>query len=280
MLALDPNHPLVPQMVQYSLGDQGSRLWRDSHSAGQLAYGLWHYGQKFESESPDFSAQIQLNSQQLWQHKFAGRSDKAVSKRFPVSDLYKLADPKATVPFAFNKTGTGRLYYTATLSYAPSGAASQKARDEGIEVRREILLGDGATPAPKSLQRGEVYLVRLTVVTPKPVFQFMLQDLLPASVEIVQTGFATESSSYDRFLRKKRSESRSGYWWMARAPQYEYRDDRFLATQEYLSPGIHEFYYFARANVRGTVAHPAARAFAMYEPEVFGRTASGTARVR
>ena len=97
----------------------------------------------------------------------------------------------------------------------------------------------------------------------------------------MQTGFATESTTSDRFLRDKRETSRGNqYWWMSDWANYEYRDDRFLATQPYLSAGIHEYFYFARANLRGTVSRPSARAFAMYEPEIFGRTDSGETEVK
>ncbi|MCR9145175.1 MAG: MG2 domain-containing protein [bacterium] len=287
-IALDPNHPFVPQMVQYALGDHSSRLWGSSHSSGMLAYGLWRFSETYEKDTPNFNARIALDGNALWEKSFKGRTDSTVNRRFPLADLHKLAEPGKTVPFSFEKKGAGRLYYTATLSYAPAAATRLKARDEGIEVRREIMkLGGGPgnlreqSMNGKPLKRGDVYLVRLTVVTPKPVFQFMLQDLLPANLEAVQTGFATESSTYDRFLRKKRSNSRGNqYWWEYDWIKYEYRDDRFLATKEYLSAGIHEYYYFARANLRGQVSHPAARAFAMYEPEVFGRTDSGAAEVR
>ncbi len=286
-IALDPNHPFIPQMVQYALGDHSSRLWGSSHSAGQLAYGLWRYSKTYEKDEPSFKAVVKLADGELWNQSFSGRSDSTRNRRVPLADLQKLAPAGKVVPFAFEKNGAGRLYYTATLSYAPAAATRLKARDEGIEVRREILkLGGGPGKLKEQamkgpLKRGDVYLVRLTVVTPKPVFQFMLQDLLPSNMEAVQTGFATESSTYDRFLRKKRRDSRGNqYWWEFDWAKYEYRDDRFLATQEYLSAGIHEYFYFARANLRGEVSHPAARAFAMYEPEVFGRTDSGATEVR
>ena len=287
LLALDPNHPFVPQMIQYALGDRQARAWHDSHSAGQLAYGLWQYSRRFEKDDPNFAATVTLASSNLWQQTFKGRTETAQLKRFPAADLYAQAPPGSTVPFRFQKDGVGRLYYTATLTYAPAASARLKARDEGIEVRREVLSLTGGPGkfgeqlAGDTLKRGEIYLVRLTVVTPKPVFQFMLEDFLPSNLEAVQTGFATESTTYDRFLRDKRETSRGNqYWWMSDWANYEYRDDRFLATQPYLSAGIHEYFYFARANLRGTVSRPSARAFAIYEPEIFGRTDSGETEVK
>ena len=78
-LAVDANHPFVPQMVQYALGDRQAHAWNDSHSAGQLAYGLWKFSQRFEKDEPDFTAKIQLNGKALWEKSFEGRTDRALA---------------------------------------------------------------------------------------------------------------------------------------------------------------------------------------------------------
>src|SRR5690606_29742697 len=130
-------------------------------------------------------------------------------------------------------------------------------------------------------KRGQVYLVRLTVTNPKPRFNFLIEDPLPAAAEVVNTGFAVESAAASRFLQKKRSgASGAGYWWQGGSAKYEYRDDRVVITADYLAPGVHEYFYYMRPTVRGTAGRPAARAFPMYEPEVFGRSGADIVRIR
>jgi hypothetical protein len=55
--------------------------------------------------------------------------------------------------------------------------------------------------------------------------------------------------------------------------QVEYHDDRIYIFKEYLSPGVYEFDYYARALIPGKYLHLPAVASEMYFPENFGRTA-------
>lgn len=116
-------------------------------------------------------------------------------------------------------------------------------------------------------------LGRLLVTLPRPAYNFALSDPLPANMEAVNSSFSTESQAYSRFLQPARSGSE--WWWEDASPVQELRDDRIVYTASYLSAGVHEFFYLARATVRGVAAAPAARAWLMYEPEVFGRTEGG-----
>jgi uncharacterized protein YfaS (alpha-2-macroglobulin family) len=47
-----------------------------------------------------------------------------------------------------------------------------------------------------------------------------------------------------------------------------------------LSEGSHEFTYIARATTAGTFAAAPAHAEEMYEPEIFGRTATMTVTIK
>jgi len=119
--------------------------------------------------------------------------------------------------------------------------------------------------------------VRLLVTSPKPYYNFLLEDPLPSCAEIINFKFATESSSAnDRLIKRKHRTSD----WRSSWPVIEYRDDRFIATQEYLNPGIHEFSYAIRLTLRGKARSPAAHAFLMYEPEISGRTRAGFLEVK
>ncbi|MEL7363242.1 MAG: hypothetical protein AAFN13_14300, partial [Bacteroidota bacterium] len=68
-------------------------------------------------------------------------------------------------------------------------------------------------------------------------------------------------------------------WWGS-FNHTELRDDRVLLFADYLRRGEHTYTYLARATTPGTFVHPPAQAELMYEPEVNGRTATGTVVVR
>ena len=268
-MQLDKKSPLIPQMVQAATSGQAARYWNNSHSSGNLAYSLWQYHKLYEEKLPDYNAVIKLGSSVIASESFKGRNDLFSSRSLPVNSL---AGP-GLQDLTFGKSGTGRLYYTATLNYAP--VKMQKARDEGIEIRREkFTLSPGDVKSGKAaadLTRGAMYLYRITVSNPKPVYYFVLDSPLPSNVETVNTSFQTVGASYGRFLQQKNSSS-SGWW--NTAPVYEYRDSKVVVTQDYLEPGVHEYFYIGRAATPGNAYTPPAHAFGMYEPEIFGRTGS------
>lgn len=283
-LRLDPQHHAVPLMVRHALTDQKRNYWYDSHGAGQLAHALQGYREVFEKDAPDFTARAVLAGKDLAVEKFKGRETALRMQTFSLAKLLKENAAGETYPLRFLRDGQkGRLYYSASLNYAPAPARA-KPREEGIEIRREIralsgpesgdlAAGDKLSEFP-TLKRGELYLYRLIVTNPKPVYDVMIRDNLPSNLEVVREGFSTESAGFARFLQDARR--RSGW----QRPHYEYRDDAVLVTQEYLAPGVHEYFYLGRALVRGAAGGPAARAFAMYEPEIFGTTAAGIQNVR
>lgn len=290
-VALNPDSPLIPRIVHKIVQSQKAALWKSSHNSGLLSYALMDYRNRFEKDEPDFTASIELGDREIFTGKFKGREDQSRAGSFRLPELRSLAGENLKKSLSFIRKGEGRLYYRALLSYVPGEGADQP-RDEGIEVRREVIpLSDldrpgssmeiGVTSDKISLQRGKVYLVRLTVSTAKPIHQFALSDSLPSTTEVVQAGFATEGNSYSRILASSAKTERDDYyWWMDEPARTEYRNDRVVITKDYLSPGTQEFYYLLRPLVKGKTSWPAARGWAMYEPEVFGRSGYGSVEVR
>jgi uncharacterized protein YfaS (alpha-2-macroglobulin family) len=60
----------------------------------------------------------------------------------------------------------------------------------------------------------------------------------------------------------------------------ERHDDRVQLFATRLSEGTHEFSYVVRATTAGTFRTAPARAEEMYEPEVFGRTATAVIEIK
>lgn len=286
-LALKPDHPMLPEMIRGILDDRKYRLWDDSHSAGMLSSALMEYRDIFEKETPDFTGTVRMGDQELFREVFRKREDATRNKVIGLNELYRFAPPGSSRKFSFARKGTGRLYYRAVLRYSPS-PKFQIPRDEGIELHREIIPLDrpdadgmeiGLDKTPVRLTRGKVYLVRATVINSSPVYDFLYTDPISSGTEVVNTGFATENSSYARLLRKKASENDVPDWYYA-PERKEYRMDRYMITKNRLSPGMHEYFYLLRPLVRGKFSMPAASAHGMYEPEVFGRSGEAILEVR
>jgi uncharacterized protein YfaS (alpha-2-macroglobulin family) len=101
-------------------------------------------------------------------------------------------------------------------------------------------------------------------------------DPLPAGFEPVESWFATTAAAL-RYAQDGQGEVEHGWfsWWQRGGFEHvERHDDRIQLFATRLSEGRHEFTYIVRATTAGTFRTAPARVEEMYEPEVFGRTAT------
>jgi hypothetical protein len=110
-------------------------------------------------------------------------------------------------------------------------------------------------------------------------------DPLPAGFEAVETWFAT--TARDLAAQQDRQTNTGGdaqdwrnWWQYSGFDHVERHDDRIQLFATRLGEGVHEFSYIVRATTAGTFRTAPARAEEMYEPEVFGRTATTTIEVK
>ncbi|MBE7437274.1 MAG: hypothetical protein HS115_02375 [Spirochaetales bacterium] len=271
-MAVNKDHPLIPGMVQHAVAQSAKSLWRDSHSSGQLAYALSLYRKLYEKE-PEVTGTASLKGTNLLEVRLDAKK-RIAEKLLSFQDLTGRFGT-GSVPLQFSSRG--RLYYTAALRYAPR-LQKVDARDEGLEIRRSYYsLKNPSQEVTGPWERGQVYLARIQVTSPRVLYDTVVNDPLPANLEGVQSSFATESSVFARFLARK---EQSGGWWMNTGHRTEVRYERIVTTQPYFRAGVKEYFYLVRPIARGEAVHPPAQAFAMYEPEIFGRTAAGTIVVR
>jgi len=279
MMHLDYHNPLINKMVNAVIGTKKNNLWSDSHSSGVLAYSLLQYRNLYEKNNTNgFSGFVTLNKSLIKKQKFEN-SLKVFTQKIAINKLYNYGKAGKIYPMTFRSSKRARLYYSASLNYYPN-LKEIKPRDEGIGVYRRVLdmaRADKKNPRGKEvttrLKRGEMYLVHLRIVVPKPVTNIVILDPLSSNTEVVNTSFKTEKSSMDKYTRS--SSSYSYYWWQSENPVTEYRDDRVVITQDYMSAGMHDFYYIMRPLVKGRSYKPQCSAKLMYEPEVFGRSSAG-----
>jgi hypothetical protein len=159
------------------------------------------------------------------------------------------------------RQGMGRVYYASTLTYYAEvdkvGAAKSL---EGPTISREYL--DPKTGKPlTSFKVGDIVRVKLTVDAPRESWYVMVTDPLPAGFEAINYSLNTSGIEPrgERF-----------YW-----SRPDLRDDRAVFFTTYLWKGKHTYAYLIRATTSGTFRALPAEITPMYEPEVWGRSASG-----
>ncbi len=285
--SLDPKNPLIPQMVNAIMADSSHQFWFDSHSTGILSIALFEYRHLYESDGGSFTASVAIDERSLWKAAFTDKENHQKHHRIALDQLMKRYAPGKVHNLDLMSGDKKRLYYTASLIYSPA-AKNQDPVDQGMEVRREIVPVSNPSTVPFEagvtgdsivMKRGVVYLNRVTVVTTKPVYNFLYTDPLPSNLEGVNTSFQTESATFARFLEEKRNRAQNGgddaeynFYAIYHAPVYSYREDAVVVTQDYLEPGVHEFFYMTRPLVKGASLMPAASAYGMYEPYIFGKS--------
>jgi len=166
------------------------------------------------------------------------------------------------------------MYYTVRMRSYQDAAAVQPL-DQGLALEREYSAVDTATFSPTGelitqAQLGDVVQVRLTLNVPENMQYFVLEDMLPAGLEALDTSLKTVSSAaQDPALRPTGTE-RPDWWYFT---QTQIRDNRVAIFATDLPKGTYHYTYLARASSLGTFQTLPATAYPMYTPEVFGRSA-------
>ena len=193
------------------------------------------------------------------------------------------AQPGTTQPLTFAKEGSGTLFYTARFRYA-ADRLFQDGLDAGFRVQRSYspYVENAARPAATSYKAGDLIRVTLTFDLTKERRFVAVTDPLPAGFEPVESWFATTAGTLGA-KQDDQGEAANDWtaWWQRGGFDHvERHDDRVQLFATRLSEGRHEFSYIVRATTAGTFRTAPARAEEMYEPEVFGRTATSVIEVR
>jgi len=201
-------------------------------------------------------------------------------------------DPGSERRLGLEHEGSGRLYYTARITYA-RGDDATTAINAGIDLRREysvqrdgewVLLG-----SPAELRRGDLVRVDLFVSLPAARHFVVVDDPVPGGLEPLNRDLANVSqvdAAHGDY------EAAGGSWWfnftdwrsygVSRWSFYhqEIRHDAVRFYSEYLPPGNYHLSYTAQAIADGVFAVQPAVAAEMYDPDVHGMTPASTLEIR
>jgi uncharacterized protein YfaS (alpha-2-macroglobulin family) len=259
---------LVKQMVRWMMQVRKNGRWGNTQENVWAMESLVDYYRKYEKETPDFNAVVTLGNEALARDEFRGRSTAARSHDVPMQTL--MTKPSGEV--TFDRQGTGTLFYLMRLRYIPLGLLHD-AMDQGFNVTR--------TYSQKTFKAGDLIKVTLRIRNTKERRFVAVTDPIPAGTEPVESWFATTASDLAEAQAKEDSGGDWMSWWRHGGFDHvERHDDRVNLFATRLSEGVHEFTYMVRATTAGTFVTAPASAEEMYEPEVFGRTASVVVEVQ
>ena len=277
LLEVDPKSELIEKAVRGLMDARINGRWDTTQANAYALYALSRYFKIYEAEPTAFTASMWLGQGYLGASKFEARSMREEQLEVPMKVVAKAGASAVTLA----KEGSGRLYYRVGLRYAPR-EVKLAAADEGITVSRSyeaverpdevVHEKDGAW----SVRAGSYVRVRLQVVVQDRRHYVVVDDPLPAGLELVNTEYKT---SAHHALDEERDGERFDYssW---RFNHRELRDERSLHFADELEPGAYTLTVIARATARGTYIVPPTRSEEMYHPEVFGRSATDRMTVR
>lgn len=259
--------------------------WGNTQENALALESLVNYYRRFESVVPDFSATVKMGGTQIASAAFKGRSTTANATDVPMSKLQTAAPARTEQPLTFTRTGNGTLFYAARLRYALDDLF-QSGLDQGMAIERSYApyVEGGTLPAATTFKAGDLIRVTLTLHLTKERRFVAVTDPLPAGFEPVESWFASTAASLSRDQDAQTGGGDQFNWfdWWARGgfDHVERHDDRVLLFATRLDEGTHTFSYVVRATTAGTYRTAPAHAEEMYEPEVFGRTATAMIDVR
>jgi uncharacterized protein YfaS (alpha-2-macroglobulin family) len=259
--------------------------WGNTQENAHAMRALVAYYRTNEAVVPDFRGVVALGGQPLAQATFAGRSTAAVSREVPIAQVVAAGKPGSTRPLTFRRDGAGTLFYTARLRYAVD-RLFQEGLDNGIHIERSYapFVENGTSPDATTYRAGDLVRITLRFHLTKERRYVAVTDPLPAGFEPVESWFATTARTLAAAQDRQGDEDAEDAWfeWWQRGgfDHVERHDDRVQLFATRLSEGTHEFSYVARATTAGTFRTAPARGEEMYEPEVFGRTATTVIEIR
>ncbi|HET7697353.1 MAG TPA: MG2 domain-containing protein [Vicinamibacterales bacterium] len=269
-------------LVNWLLRARKDGRWGNTQENAIALEALVAYYRRFEAAAPDFTAAVRLGSAALATAQFQGRSAESRATEIPMARLLAGAPAGAEQPLTFTRTGTGTLFYSARLRYAVD-RLFQQGLDQGIRIERSYApyVEKGTRPASTAYQAGDLVRITLTLNLTKERRFVAVTDPLPAGFEPVESWFATSAQSLAQAQNEAAQPGDWTAWWQRGGFDHVERfDDRVRLFATRLSEGRHVFSYIARATTAGTFRTAPSHAEEMYEPEVFGRTATTVIEVK
>ncbi|MBK7780545.1 MAG: Ig-like domain-containing protein [Ardenticatenia bacterium] len=268
LATLRPNDPLAPKAARWLLEHKQGYGWSSTQATAFSIMGLTDFIISSGELDAAYNWRAELDGQVVAQ----GQVDRSnVAKAIPSVILKGAGLDAGTHVLNLVKEGRGTLYYTVLgrmALYHPSFAAA-KAIGQGIQIERsyEPLVGRSDE---NGWHVGDLVSVELNLTLDDAASYLIIEDKLPAGLEALNENLDTET--------QRPPDDRPGkgwpWWWWYRYERKEIRDDKvsFFSTQ--LPAGEHRFQYTARAITPGTFSARPAEAYAMYRPDVWGRSDS------
>jgi len=284
--ALSPEDDMTTRLATSLIERQRGGVWGNTVSSfwAILAFGRIADAEAAEWQTPAevLNASVSLGGINLFGAGFDNFAAPPVSfngtfAENPIDEIPR----DVLLPLRIERTGPGRLYYTAILRYGiPVELA--RARDEGLSVLVETFDSNGNQVRDGRLRAGATYTRRVTVSTSRDRTHIALRSPIPSGAEIVDATFVTSPTVPPAAGEERRGASEWDFWdrdfWQP-APVRFIMDNEVRFHWDFFRAGRQQVEFRFRAVMPGVYPTPPTTAEGMFEEEVFGRSAGELVRI-
>lgn len=265
-----PDSPLLPEAVRWLMSIRQEDHWATTQETSWTLIALTDWMMLTGELKGNFSYNVGLNRAPLVSATVTPQTIRD-GQVLNIAVKSLLTERANRLTFTHGE-GNGVLYYTARLN-VQLPASEVKAISRGATIRRDYFLTENPTEPISSATVGDLITVRLTLTVPNSVRYFVVEDPLPAGAESVDPTLLTSTDrGVDNWRKLIRDGGAAWSWGEGYFDRTEYRDAQTNLAASYLPAGTYIHTYQIRANIPGQFQTMPARAYAFYEPEVFGRT--------
>jgi uncharacterized protein YfaS (alpha-2-macroglobulin family) len=242
-LDMEPDHPEVPELAQRLMRARKAGTWLNTQENAMALLALGKYSRVLLSQSGAFAANLiwDAGHQNL---SFDSKTDARIEVKDPVGAILTVTN-----------SGPGTAYYFWRFSGVPI-TASIAEEDHLLSARRQLLDLQGQPIETNSFQQGELLIVEWTLEGATDYDNIVIEDLLPAGLEVENTALAT--SQIVPWVKGKSN---------LPLRHVEVRDDRVVGFTDRFT-GTRKYYYAVRAVSQGSFVYPALSAECMYDPGI------------
>ena len=268
---LDPTNNLNANAVRWLMNHRTDGHWEGTQETAWSLMALTNWMVASGELNADYQYAVAFNGQRI--SEGVANADTLRQTIELQIDLAQWVKGEANRLVVARTEGAGSLYYTAHIKLNLPVDQVQ-ALDRGIIVARSyhaVVTGQSGLGEPtQQAKRGDLLLVRLTLVAPHDLHYIFVNDPLPAGMEAVdqtlltsQQGIRPETYRYDDLQQRG-----WGWWYFDHA---QFKDESVVLSAAYLPAGTYIYTYLVRAGTAGTfyTIPPTAQEF--YFPEVYGR---------
>jgi hypothetical protein len=275
---LDPDNALIPNVVRWLMVARQDGIWETTQETAWALIALTDWMVVTGELEGQYTYHVSINGAVLSEGQVTPETiDQSFELRVDVADLLSDVSNYLTVS---RGDGPGRLYYTTHLKvYLP--VEEIEPLNRGVFVQRQYnradCVPDKETPCADvtEAQVGDVIRVKLTIIAPHDLYYVVVEDMLPAGAEAIDTSLDTTSlMERDPSLQRQFDHDYwyDFYWmWWNWYSRSELRDEKVVLFADYLPAGTYEYTYTFRAVLPGEYQVIPTFANEFYFPEVFGR---------